>query len=100
MARARRPSAQTTAVALALAERPAAWRYGYELCQQLGLKPGSLYPILVRLADRVRPGTGYRARRGPCHRARPGDGDSPIRSEGEPETAVAGRMRWPRNRVQ
>src|SRR5262245_31409266 len=52
MTRARRPSAQTTAVALALAERPAAWRYGYELCQQLGLKPGSLYPILVRLADR------------------------------------------------
>jgi len=37
---------------LALAEVPTAWRYGYELCQQLGLKPGSLYPILVRLADR------------------------------------------------
>ena len=52
MARSRRPSAQTTAVVLALAEKPAAWRYGYELCQQLDLKPGSLYPILVRLADR------------------------------------------------
>ena len=52
MTRVRRPSAQTTAVVLALAERPTAWRYGYELCQQLGLKPGSLYPILVRLADR------------------------------------------------
>ena len=37
---------------LALAEQPTAWRYGYQLCQQLGLKPGSLYPILVRLADR------------------------------------------------
>ena len=37
---------------LALAEKPTAWRYGYQLCQQLGLKPGSLYPILVRLADR------------------------------------------------
>src|SRR5919197_2390852 len=52
MTRIRRPSAQTTAVVLALAEEPTAWRYGYQLCQQLGLKPGSLYPILVRLADR------------------------------------------------
>jgi PadR family transcriptional regulator, regulatory protein PadR len=52
MARVRRPSAQTTAVVLALADKPAAWRYGYELCQQLDLKPGSMYPILVRLADR------------------------------------------------
>ena len=52
MTRSRRPSAQTTAVVLALAEDPTAWRYGYQLCQQLGLKPGSLYPILVRLADR------------------------------------------------
>jgi PadR family transcriptional regulator, regulatory protein PadR len=50
--RTRRPSAQTTAVVLALAETPAAWRYGYELCQQLGLKAGSVYPILMRLADR------------------------------------------------
>jgi DNA-binding PadR family transcriptional regulator len=39
-------------VVLALAEEPTAWRYGYRLCRQLGLKPGSLYPILVRLADR------------------------------------------------
>jgi PadR family transcriptional regulator, regulatory protein PadR len=52
MTRYRRPSAQTTAVVLALAEKPTAWRYGYQLCQQLDLKPGSLYPILVRLADR------------------------------------------------
>ncbi|MGH8991041.1 MAG: PadR family transcriptional regulator [Acidimicrobiia bacterium] len=52
MERTRRPSAQTTAVVLALAERPATWRYGYELCQHLDLKPGSMYPILMRLADR------------------------------------------------
>lgn len=52
MTRFRRPSAQTTAVVLALADKPTAWRYGYEMCQQLDLKPGSLYPILVRLADR------------------------------------------------
>jgi DNA-binding PadR family transcriptional regulator len=50
--RSRRPSAQTIAVVLALAETPTIWRYGYELCQQLGLKAGSTYPILMRLADR------------------------------------------------
>jgi DNA-binding PadR family transcriptional regulator len=52
MTRARRLSAQATAVVQALAEQPSAWRYGYELCQQLDLKPGSMYPILMRLADR------------------------------------------------
>jgi PadR family transcriptional regulator, regulatory protein PadR len=50
--RSRRPSAQTTAVLLALAKKPTAWRYGYQLCQQLDIKPGSLYPILMRLTDR------------------------------------------------
>jgi len=35
---------------VALAEQPTVWRYGYELCQQLDLKPGTMYPILVRLA--------------------------------------------------
>src|SRR4029453_12097781 len=52
MTRSRRPSAQTVAVVLALAERPADWRYGYQLCQQLDIKPGSMYPILMRLTDR------------------------------------------------
>ena len=52
MTRTRRPSPQTTAVVQALAEEPATWRYGYELCQRLGLKAGSVYPILMRLADR------------------------------------------------
>lgn len=52
MTRTRRPSAQTVAVLLALAEEPSAWRYGYELCQRVGLKAGSMYPILIRLADR------------------------------------------------
>jgi PadR family transcriptional regulator, regulatory protein PadR len=52
MTRARRPSAQIIAVVLALADEPATWRYGYELCQHLGLKAGSVYPILMRLADR------------------------------------------------
>jgi PadR family transcriptional regulator len=51
MVRLRRPSAQATAVLLALAQDRAAWRYGYDLCQQTGLKAGSMYPILMRLAD-------------------------------------------------
>jgi PadR family transcriptional regulator len=40
------------AVLRALAAEPATWRYGYELGRQVGLKAGSLYPILIRLADR------------------------------------------------
>lgn len=52
MQRNRPPSAQTTTVLLALAEDPTAWRHGYDLCQQTGLKAGSMYPILIRLADR------------------------------------------------
>ena len=42
MTRPRRPSAQTTAVVLALAEQPTIWRHGNELCQHLDLSPGSL----------------------------------------------------------
>lgn len=52
MQRNRPPSEQTTAVLLALAEDPTAWRHGYDLCRQTGLKAGSMYPILIRLADR------------------------------------------------
>jgi DNA-binding PadR family transcriptional regulator len=59
MARVRRPSAQTTAVVLALAEQPTTWRHGNELCRQLDLKPGSLYPILIWLADRGLLETGW-----------------------------------------
>jgi predicted ArsR family transcriptional regulator len=36
----------------ALAADSGRWRYGYELGAETGLKAGSLYPILVRLADR------------------------------------------------
>jgi PadR family transcriptional regulator PadR len=50
--RTRRPSPQTVAVLAALVADPLAWRYGYELGQQVGLKAGSLYPILIRLCDR------------------------------------------------
>ncbi|MCW2505389.1 MAG: transcriptional regulator, PadR-like family, partial [Actinomycetia bacterium] len=50
--RARPPSAQAISVLQALAADPGRWRYGYDLGTDLGLKSGSLYPILVRLADR------------------------------------------------
>jgi PadR family transcriptional regulator PadR len=52
MQRNRPPSAQTINVLRALAADPAQWRYGYDLATQVQLKSGSLYPILVRLADR------------------------------------------------
>src|SRR5262249_38672203 len=44
--------AQTLAVLGALAAEPADWRHGYDLARETGLKSGTLYPILVRLADR------------------------------------------------
>ena len=50
----RRSAQATTAVILVLAEQPATWRYGDELCQQLDLTPGRLYRALMRLADRGR----------------------------------------------
>src|SRR3954452_25140619 len=53
MPRSRPPSPQAVSVLHALAAEPSRWRYGYDLGTQLGLKSGSLYPILVRLADRA-----------------------------------------------
>ena len=52
MQRNRPPSAQAIKVLRALAADPARWRYGYDLTAEVHLKSGSLYPILVRLADR------------------------------------------------
>jgi PadR family transcriptional regulator PadR len=48
----RRPSPQTIEVLFALAEEPARWRHGYDLCRSLDLKAGTVYPILIRLAER------------------------------------------------
>jgi DNA-binding PadR family transcriptional regulator len=52
MARTRRPSRQTAEILAALAADPSAWRHGYGLGLEVGLRSGSLYPILVRLSDR------------------------------------------------
>jgi PadR family transcriptional regulator len=57
--RTRRPSAQTVAVLRALAVEPDRWRYGYDLCTELDLLAGSMYPILIRLADRGLLETGW-----------------------------------------
>lgn len=53
MPRTRKLSGQTLVVLAALAERSPAWLYGLELAERTGLKSGSLYPILIRLADRA-----------------------------------------------
>src|SRR5713101_3426783 len=45
-------SAQALSVRAALCEQPSDWRHGYALAKQTGLKSGTLYPILIRLADR------------------------------------------------
>jgi PadR family transcriptional regulator PadR len=50
--RTRRPSPQTVSVLRALVAEPDTWRYGYELGREVGLKAGSLYPILIRLTER------------------------------------------------
>jgi len=51
MARAQNISPQTRAVLATLAAQPQAWRYGYDLSRDTGLKSGTLYPLLIRLAD-------------------------------------------------
>jgi PadR family transcriptional regulator, regulatory protein PadR len=45
-------SPQTLSVLAALFQQPSEWRHGYALASQTGLKSGTLYPILIRLADR------------------------------------------------
>lgn len=49
--RSRRASPQTAAVLCALRHLDD-WSYGYELSSSTGLRSGTLYPILARLADR------------------------------------------------
>ncbi|MEV4537648.1 PadR family transcriptional regulator [Asanoa sp. NPDC049518] len=52
MVRVRRPSPQTVAVLAALGEAGDGWSHGYDLCRVLGLKAGTVYPILIRLTER------------------------------------------------
>jgi PadR family transcriptional regulator, regulatory protein PadR len=45
-------SAQTLAVLAELCATPTRWRHGYGIARDTGLKSGTLYPVLIRLADR------------------------------------------------
>ena len=47
-----RLSPQTLRILDAFLERPLEWKYGYEISRNTGLKSGTLYPILMRLAER------------------------------------------------
>jgi DNA-binding PadR family transcriptional regulator len=44
-------SRQTHLLLAALLEQPRAWRHGYDLAKQTGLKSGTLYPLLMRLGE-------------------------------------------------
>jgi PadR family transcriptional regulator PadR len=52
MAGSRTLSPQAIRILRALVNDPTRWRYGYDLAREVHLKSGSLYPILIRLADR------------------------------------------------
>ena len=47
-----RLSPQTLSVLDAFLEAPKEWRYGYDISRDTGLKSGTLYPILMRMAER------------------------------------------------
>ena len=46
-----RLSSQTVMLLRAFLQAPSEWRYGYDLSRGTGLKSGTLYPILMRLAE-------------------------------------------------
>jgi PadR family transcriptional regulator PadR len=47
-----RRSPQTVRVLAEFLRGPDEWKYGYDISRSSGLKSGTLYPILMRLADR------------------------------------------------
>lgn len=51
MARAQNISPQTRQVLAVLSRQPQAWRHGYDLSRETGIKSGTLYPLLMRLKD-------------------------------------------------
>jgi PadR family transcriptional regulator, regulatory protein PadR len=44
-------SRQTRALLAVLLERSQAWRHGYDLSKETGLRSGTLYPLLMRLSE-------------------------------------------------
>ncbi|GAB1642259.1 PadR family transcriptional regulator [Krasilnikovia sp. MM14-A1259] len=59
MPRTPHTSPQTLAVFRALMAAPDRWRYGYDLSRETGLASGTLYPILMRLAQQRLLDTGW-----------------------------------------
>ena len=51
MPRTRHASPQTRAVLAVFDAAPFKWRYGLALAKQTGLKSGTVYPLLTRLAE-------------------------------------------------
>lgn len=49
--RSRRPSKQMLALLKAFSARPQEWRHGYDLMKETALLSGTLYPLLMRMAD-------------------------------------------------
>lgn len=52
MARNRRPSKQMLLLLDAFAARTQHWRHGYDLMKETGLSSGTLYPLLMRMAEK------------------------------------------------
>ncbi|GGH07430.1 PadR family transcriptional regulator [Silvibacterium dinghuense] len=46
-----RRTPQTALVLRELLRSPRAWSYGYDISRETGLKSGTLYPLLIRLAE-------------------------------------------------
>jgi PadR family transcriptional regulator PadR len=51
MPRHRRLSPQAIQLLKALLSRPREWRHGYDLTREVGLRSGTLYPLLIRLTE-------------------------------------------------
>lgn len=51
MVRARRPSKQMRILLAEMIERPHTWQHGYDLMKATGLSSGTLYPLLMRMAE-------------------------------------------------
>src|SRR5713226_6874220 len=56
-----RLSLQTSQVLDAFLRAPKDWKYGYDISRNTGLKSGTLYPILMRMAERKLLETGWEA---------------------------------------
>ena len=52
MARARRPSKQMLLLLEAFSRKSQHWRHGYDLMKETGLSSGTLYPLLMRMAEK------------------------------------------------